>query len=84
MTASRIKAAQRQIQESLVPKSEYIVNTSEFDDIHARLTRLRNHQRIDFGKDSSLPRLAHRPGRGADASRKIDPGEPPVLKRNVP
>jgi len=86
MTASRIRAAQRQIQKSLVPKSEYIVNTSEFDDIHARLIRIRNHQRVDFGRDSSLPRLVHRPGREVrnDTAGNIGPDKPPALKRTAP
>ena len=82
MTASRIKAAQRQIQTSLAPKAEYVVNTSEFDDVHARLIRLHNHQRVDF----DLPRLAHRPSRNAnsDAAANPDSGERPTLRRNMP
>ena len=86
MTASRIKAAQRQIERSFAPKSEYLINTSEFDDIHARLIRLHNHQRIDFSGNSTLPRLAHRPGEGTrdGAVGNQDPGGPPTLKRGTP
>ena len=86
MTGSRIKAAQRQIQTGLVPKSEYVITTSEFDQVHARLVRLHNHQKIDYGREPHLPSLAHRPGGGArgDAAGNGDPGGPPTLKRNTP
>ncbi|MGB7763283.1 MAG: M48 family metallopeptidase [Bryobacteraceae bacterium] len=40
MTAGRIKAAQKLIQRRLEPRPEYVVNTSEFDNIRARLARL--------------------------------------------
>ena len=37
MTDDRIKAAQDEIQKDLAPKPEYVVNTSEFNDVKARL-----------------------------------------------
>jgi predicted Zn-dependent protease len=37
MTSSRIKAAQKQIQRHMQPRPTYVVNTSEFDNIRARL-----------------------------------------------
>jgi predicted Zn-dependent protease len=40
MTTSRIKAAQKEIETILVVKPQYVVNTSEFDDVKGRLTKL--------------------------------------------
>lgn len=40
MTAGRIKAAQKMIQRRLEPRPTYVVDTSEFDNIRARLARL--------------------------------------------
>jgi predicted Zn-dependent protease len=47
MTASRIKSAQKQIQRRLEPRSTYVVDTSEFQNIRARLAEL---------EDLSIPR----------------------------
>ena len=40
MTAGRIRAAQRMIQRRLEPRPEYVVDTSEFENIRSRLARL--------------------------------------------
>jgi predicted Zn-dependent protease len=40
MNGSRIQKAQKQIQEQLAPKPEYIVNTSEFNEIRSRLVTM--------------------------------------------
>jgi predicted Zn-dependent protease len=40
MTASRIKAAQKQIQRHLKPRPTYVVDTSEFENIRARVAQL--------------------------------------------
>ena len=86
LTGSRIRAAQHQIEKSFLSKPEYVINTSEFDLIHARLIRLHNHQKLDVDRDSRLPRLAHRPGKGAreDVAGDAEPGGPPILKRSTP
>src|SRR5271165_1336966 len=40
MTDDRIATSQKEIQQDLKPKPEYVVNTSEFKDVQARLARL--------------------------------------------
>src|ERR1700744_108586 len=40
MTDDRIKAAQGEIEKDLTPKPEYVVNTSEFNDVKGRLAML--------------------------------------------
>jgi len=88
-TDSRIKSAQVEIQKILVAKPEYVVNTSEFNDVHARLAMLHNHRKIDTDKDSNRPRLRRAPGTGTgpvdqneDGTKpKTDSDERPTLKR---
>ena len=45
MTDDRIQAAQSEIQKILPAKPEYVVNTSEFNDVKARLAMLHNHRK---------------------------------------
>jgi len=88
LTDDRIKSAQAEIQKILVEKPEYVVNTSEFDDVRNRLAKLTNSSKIDNDKDSNRPRLRRAPGSGtipvdetgAD-KQKPDQDEQPTLKR---
>src|SRR5579863_2830050 len=45
MTDDRIKSAQKEMQSVLKPRDEYIVNTSEFNDVRARLAMLHNRRK---------------------------------------
>jgi predicted Zn-dependent protease len=88
LTDDRIKAAQKNIQEILKAKPEYVVSTSEFDGVKARLMALENRHKID-DKDLNKPRLRKKPGSGTtvDADDKDskdknkDEDERPTLKR---
>jgi predicted Zn-dependent protease len=88
MTDDRIKAAQTQIQKDLAPKPEYVVNTSEFNDVKGRLGMLHNRRKVDVD-DPSRPRLRRAPGSGngpvdenEDGTKpKTDQDERPTLKR---
>src|SRR5437016_9728441 len=64
MTDDRIKTAQKNIAEILKSKPEYVVNTSEFNDVKSRLSMLHNRRRIDTKEDSSRPTLRRSPGSG--------------------
>jgi predicted Zn-dependent protease len=88
LTDDRIKSAQAEIQKILVAKPEYVVNTSEFDDVRNRLAKLNNRSKIDNDKDSNRPRLRRAPGSGtipvdetSDDKQKPDQDERPTLKR---
>ena len=89
MTDDRIKAAQEEIQKILVAKPEYVVNTSEFNDVKGRLAMLHNRRKVDTEKDSNRPRLRRAPGTGtgpvdetsSDDKQKPDQDERPTLKR---
>ena len=88
MTDDRIKAAQKNIQELLTAKPEYVVTTSEFNDVKSRLYAMHNRRKIDT-KDENKPRLRRTPGSGTgpiDADEngkqpKSDEDERPTLKR---
>src|SRR5579863_3129860 len=47
MTDDRIKAAQKEIQDILKAKPEYVVTTSEFNDVKARLMTMHNRRKPD-------------------------------------
>ncbi len=59
MTGDRIKRAQKEIATYLPAKDEYIVDTSEFQQVKARLVELENAHRIDGG-DGIRPTLRRR------------------------
>ena len=61
MTDDRIRAAQKNIQELLVAKPEYVVTTSEFNDVKGRLLAMHNRRKAD-DKDLNRPTLRRTPG----------------------
>jgi predicted Zn-dependent protease len=63
MNDDRIKSAQEEIQADLDPKPEYVVNTSEFNDVKARLMMLHNRRKVE-PDDPNRPRLRRAPGSG--------------------
>jgi predicted Zn-dependent protease len=89
MTDDRIKSAQTEIDKILVAKPEYVVNTSEFNDVKGRLNMLHNHRKVDTNKDDGRPRLRRAPGSGNGTvdqnddgtTPKTDQDERPTLKR---
>ncbi|HLY17054.1 MAG TPA: M48 family metallopeptidase [Bryobacteraceae bacterium] len=88
MTDDRIKTSQVEIQKILVAKPEYVVNTSEFNDVKARLYSLHNRRKLDKGKDDpNRPTLRRSPGSGTgpvddnNKDQKPDQDERPTLKR---
>jgi predicted Zn-dependent protease len=87
MTDDRIKASQDEIQKILKAKPEYVVNTSEFNDVKARLYSLHNKRKNERGKDDpNRPTLRRAPGSGTspagdDDGQKPDQDERPTLKR---
>lgn len=86
-TEDRIKAAQENIQKMLKEKPEYILTTSEFVDVKARLAMLHNRRRVDQMADPNKPTLRRAPGAGTvDAGDGTTNGnngddERPTLKR---
>lgn len=90
MTDDRIRAAQKNIQEYLKSKPEYVVTTSEFNDVRARLMAMHNKRKIDNPADANRPTLRRAPGSGGTVtddgsgngkSTGSDDEDRPTLKR---
>jgi predicted Zn-dependent protease len=83
MTEDRIQTAQKNIQELLKARPEYVVTTSEFNDVKGRLMALHNKRKVD-NQDLNRPTLRKAPGAGTSGSDK-DKGtgddDRPTLKR---
>ncbi len=88
MTQDRIKNSQKEIQTILKAKPEYVVTTSEFNDVKGRLLTMHNRRKPDAG-DPNRPRLRRAPGGGTipvddngnEQTPKTDQDERPTLKR---
>jgi len=88
MTDDRIQTAQKNIQEILKAKPEYVVTTSEFDSVKDRLMAMHNRRKID-DKDANKPKLRKAPGSGTgpiegesgDSKKGDDSEDRPTLKR---
>jgi len=86
MTDDRIVAAQKNIQDNLKARPEYVVTTSEFNDVKARLAMLHNRRKADT-QDLNRPQLRKRPGSGTATSgdstgdAPADADDRPTLKR---
>jgi predicted Zn-dependent protease len=83
MTEDRITTAQKNIQEYLKERPEYVVTTSEFNDVKTRLMALHNKRKVD-PQDPNRPTLRKAPG-ASTGDGKDDKGgnddDRPTLKR---
>jgi predicted Zn-dependent protease len=87
-TDDRIKAAQKNIQEILVAKPEYVITTSEFNDVKARMMAMHSRRKLD-PTDPNKPSLRRTAGTTEgpiDADEdgktpKADEDERPTLKK---
>jgi predicted Zn-dependent protease len=88
-TGDRIIASEEEIQKILPKKPEYLVSTSEFDDIKARLetvmTQHKRQQKSDSGptlrkKDPGADKTSTQSGQSGQQTDSGDE-QPPVLKR---
>ena len=81
MTPDRVTKAQDEISTILPPRPQYIVDTSEFEDVKARLAAIEGRHRIQNDKNDGRPTL--RRTTSTDQKKGGDDG-PPVLKRRDP
>ncbi len=93
MTPDRVAAAQNEMRTVLPARPEYIVDTSEFENVKARLASLENRHKLQNDKDNKdRPTLrratADHPtdngsGNGSDSGSGSSQGDDrPTLKRN--
>jgi predicted Zn-dependent protease len=81
-TDTRIVKAQQNIQSMLKERPEYVVTTSEFNDVKARLMAFHNRRKTDT-KDLNRPQLKKAPGSGSSSGDKgsTTDDDRPTLKR---
>ncbi|HTH52647.1 MAG TPA: M48 family metallopeptidase [Edaphobacter sp.] len=65
-TPDRIGRSEEEIATIMPPRPDYIVSTSEFDDIKARLARLENKRKLNDKKDGNRPTLRRTSGTNND------------------
>jgi predicted Zn-dependent protease len=84
-TPDRIAASEDEIATILPPKPEYIVTTSEFDDVKARLARIENKRKINDKNNGGKPTLRRA---GANDPNSNNPNgndsDQPTLGRRPP
>jgi len=86
MTDDRIANAQKNIEEILEAKPEYVVTTSEFDKVKQRLQMLNNRRPLEETEDEDRPTLRRRSSGTVDADgneipEAEDEEERPTLQR---
>jgi len=83
-TPDRIEASQKEIATILPARPEYMVSTSEFDDVKARLAAIENRRKLNDEKEGGKPTLrrassSDKNGKGDSKSSPDD--DRPTLKR---
>ena len=63
-TPDRIEKTQEEIAQILPPRDQYVIDTSEFQDVKSRLASLENRRKLDNPQDKNRPTL--RRGQGGD------------------
>ena len=79
--ADRIAKSQEEIRKILPAKPQYVVTTSEFDEVKARLAALENKHKLLDQKDSAKPSLRRTSNTTDKSDDKKDDDDRPTLKR---
>ena len=80
-TPDRIAHSQEEIAKILPPRDEYLVTTSEFDEVKARLARIENKRKLTDGKNGQKPTL-RRVSSGSDPNNPTSTSDDrPTLHR---
>jgi predicted Zn-dependent protease len=82
-TPDRIEKTQAEIAKILPAKSEYVVTSSEFDEVKARLAAIENRHKVDNDKDSKKPSLrrASSTDKNGSDDKTSDDGRPTLKRR---
>jgi predicted Zn-dependent protease len=73
-TPDRIMHSEEEIATILPPRPDYMVTTSEFDDVKSRLARLENKRKLNDGKGGNKPTL--RRTSASSGNNGSDPNNP--------
>jgi predicted Zn-dependent protease len=80
-TPDRIEKTQDEIRRILPAKAEYVVTTSEFDEVKARLAAIENKHKLIDEKDSNKPSLRRTSNSGGNTGDQKPDDDRPTLKR---
>ena len=83
-TPDRIEASQKEIATILPARAQYIVNTSEFEDVKARLAAIENRHKVIEEKDANKPSLrrASTSDKTSGTSSNSDDDRPTLKRRD--
>jgi beta-barrel assembly-enhancing protease len=86
-TPDRIEKSQEEIAKILPARAQYVVTTSEFDDVKARLAALENRRKVIDQKDNNKPSLrrtstADKTSSGSGSSDKSGDDRPTLRRRD--
>jgi beta-barrel assembly-enhancing protease len=84
-TADRIEKSQEEIRKVLPSKQQYIVTTSEFDEVKARLASIENRHKVLDPKDANKPslrRTSSSPNDPNAGDNKSDDDRPTLKRRD--
>jgi predicted Zn-dependent protease len=87
-TPDRIQESQKEIATILPARPQYIVSTSEFDDVKSRLSTIENRHKVVEEKDGSKPSLRRTSttgsttGTGSGTSTNSDDDRPTLKRRD--
>jgi len=83
-TPERIERSEYEIARYLPARPEYIVDTSEFEQVKARLARLENKRRLKNGQDTNKPTLRRVDSTNSNTNSGDDSGsDRPTLQRRT-
>jgi beta-barrel assembly-enhancing protease len=85
-TPDRIQKSQEEIAKILPPREQYVVTTSEFDQVKSRLAALENRHKIDDQKQNkpTLRRTASNTSKDGKDGKDDNGDDRPTLKRRDP
>src|SRR6266478_2099475 len=80
-TPDRIEKSQQEIAQILPARAQYVVTTSEFDDVKERLAVLENRHKVVDQKETNKPSLRRTSAGGKNGQDTKDDDDRPTLKR---
>ncbi|MGC1373315.1 MAG: M48 family metallopeptidase [Candidatus Sulfotelmatobacter sp.] len=81
-TPDRIEKSQEEIRRILPSKKEYIVTTSEFDEVKARLASIENRHKVIDQKDANKPTLRRASTSDGNGNGQSDDDRPTLKRRD--
>jgi len=81
-TPDRIEKSQDEIRKILPAKAQYVVTTSEFDEVKARLAAIENKHKVIDEKDANKPSLRRTSNTTDKSDTKTDDDRPTLKRRD--